>query len=693
VTSGLIILIGFVVSTIFVLIVWFLSKNTQKKSLIGAEIQRQKTEIIDIIERAVGEGKKGAKPQQQTSGNGGMPVWRKWGMALSVVPLVGSFVLAGMQGREGGFVGTAFAAGKDPFGICFDGNNIWVTNHESNDVIKLRASDGAILGQYVVGQYPSGICFDGTNIWVASPFSSNVTKLKASDGTILGTYTLDSPPGPICSDGNNIWVTNPESNDVIKLRASDGAILGRYSVSKYPGDICFDGNNIWVTEMANNDVIKLRASDGVNLGTFAAGSSPSSICFDGNTIWVTNPYNNDITKLRATDGVNLGTFAAGKFPFYICSDGTNIWVSNTNSNVTKLRANDGAILGTYKIGKDLNSMCFDGSNMWFSTLNNLIKLPVTTLIASATISSGTNSTQSLIPTTTKAPVSNIVTTNFNANILTVTYGNVTKTLAMPDVQTLLANFGYGGPRTQSGTVNNPPDYLYTAVALTDVIKGTAASPGVEPGGLTAGQSVQITGTGGYSVTFTYAQIMNGNFPTYNISGSPTTPATTSAAVPVIAIVYWANGNGLDSATGPFELGIIYGQPLLTDASNWVKMVTTISVISTSVTTTPSATYPANGATGVSVSGITFTWPLTAAPAGNTITYQFALAQASANTSANEFAILDYSDNISTNAEPCQETLQYGTVYWWEVRAVTMSSTGAVIATGSWTIQMFTTATK
>jgi hypothetical protein len=102
------------------------------------------------------------------------------------------------------------------------------------------------------------------------------------------------------------------------------------------------------------------------------------------------------------------------------------------------------------------------------------------------------------------------------------------------------------------------------------------------------------------------------------------------------------------------------------------------------------TYPTNGATSVPVSptNVTFTWPVVT---GTGITYQFALAQASANTTANEFAILDYSDNTITNAEPLQETLQYNTVYWWEVRAVTMNSSGGIAATGPWTVSMFTTA--
>jgi hypothetical protein len=102
------------------------------------------------------------------------------------------------------------------------------------------------------------------------------------------------------------------------------------------------------------------------------------------------------------------------------------------------------------------------------------------------------------------------------------------------------------------------------------------------------------------------------------------------------------------------------------------------------------TYPGNGATSVPVNAanLTFTWP---AVAGTGITYQFALAQASANTTANEFAILDYSDNTITNAEPLQETLQYNTVYWWEVRAVTTNSSGGIATAGPWTVSMFTTA--
>ena len=61
--------------------------------------------------------------------------------------------------------------------MAFDGANIWVTNVGSNNVTKLRASDGTNLGTFPVGGNPPGVAFDGANIWVTNSNSGTVTKL------------------------------------------------------------------------------------------------------------------------------------------------------------------------------------------------------------------------------------------------------------------------------------------------------------------------------------------------------------------------------------------------------------------------------------------------------------------------------------------------------------------------------------
>jgi DNA-binding beta-propeller fold protein YncE len=75
-------------------------------------------------------------------------------------------------------VGT-YATGTNPWGVAFDGTNIWVTNTGSNNVTKLLASTGATVGTYT---NPDAVAFDGTNIWVANDISFTVTKLLASTG-------------------------------------------------------------------------------------------------------------------------------------------------------------------------------------------------------------------------------------------------------------------------------------------------------------------------------------------------------------------------------------------------------------------------------------------------------------------------------------------------------------------------------
>ena len=110
--------------------------------------------------------------------------------------------------------GPDIAVGTEPYGIAFDGANIWVTNYSSNNVSKLRASDGAVLGSFAVSSGPTAIAFDGANIWVANPGSNNVSKLRASDGAVLGTYEVGAGPYGIAFDGAKIWVTNDTANSV-----------------------------------------------------------------------------------------------------------------------------------------------------------------------------------------------------------------------------------------------------------------------------------------------------------------------------------------------------------------------------------------------------------------------------------------------------------------------------------------------
>ena len=108
--------------------------------------------------------------------------------------------------------------------------------------------------------------------------------------------------------------------------------------------------------------------------------------------------------------------------------------------------------------------------------------------------------------------------------------------------------------------------------------------------------------------------------------------------------------------------------------------TTTTTNTTKITTTATVLYPAIGAQNVPIN-LTFTWPAVA----GAVSYEFALAQGIG--AANNFDILDYSNNTPTNSITAQETLLYNTTYNWEFRAVNANGSKS-----AWTVGFFTTKT-
>jgi len=280
-------------------------------------------------------------------------------------------------------INNTYSVGSGPFGVCFDGNHVWVTNTFSDNVKRLNPNTGETIDTYSAGGGPAGVCFDGTYIWIANQDSANLTRVNPVNGAIQ-TFSAGASPFAICFDGTSIWATNINTNNVTKLNPSTGAVIGTYNVGNTPPGsgplgICFDGSSIWVTNNFSNSVTKLNASTGANLGTFPVGSGPYGICFDGSAIWVVNYLSNNVTKLNSNTGATIGTYTVatgGVGAVGICFDGANIWVSNAGqASVTKLNPSTGAIVATHNTGVTPECICFDGANIWVANRdsNNVTK--------------------------------------------------------------------------------------------------------------------------------------------------------------------------------------------------------------------------------------------------------------------------------------------------------------------------------
>jgi hypothetical protein len=198
--------------------------------------------------------------------------------------------------------------------IAVDANYIWVSfyteinpdpgnpneplQYNGAYVSQLSATDGSILGQYQIANantqlIPNSINTDGSNVWITSP--AGVIKMRASDGSILGTYLQGSGPQYATYDGSNLWVSCGDgtvkqldaNGNVLKSfqAGSRGDNMGRPVIAQ--GVVCvsaihYDSN----TGVTTSTLYLLQSSDGTVLGSYKLAPLFISQAFDGTCFWV-----------------------------------------------------------------------------------------------------------------------------------------------------------------------------------------------------------------------------------------------------------------------------------------------------------------------------------------------------------------------------------------------------------------------
>jgi hypothetical protein len=141
-------------------------------------------------------------------------------------------------------------------------------------------------------------------------------------------------------------------------------------------------------------------------------------------------------------------------------------------------------------------------------------------------------------------------------------------LTASEIGSLPSYSGRAGFITSVGTIVGPDNYTgVTLITLCDLV-----------GGFNENNSLKITGSDGYSMVYTYAQI-NGDFLTFD----PVTGTEVNHTQPLTCIfAYSKNGITLPvgkDGEGPLRFAIIGKEVLLTEGHNWVKSVVKIEICS------------------------------------------------------------------------------------------------------------------
>ncbi len=175
-----------------------------------------------------------------------------------------------------------------------------MTNADANTVTKVNRATGSIVDTIDTGRVPYGITYDGTNMWVVNgPYQEQGSVQKISkSGVILGTYpTYGLTSRYVIFDGTNILVSNASSSDISKLRASDGAILFGHKGTAGSMGLLYEGRQVWT---AGELITRFDADSGLIINQYKLfNSSAYEVAFDGKNIWIAMYDVNKVVKLAS----------------------------------------------------------------------------------------------------------------------------------------------------------------------------------------------------------------------------------------------------------------------------------------------------------------------------------------------------------------------------------------------------------
>jgi parallel beta-helix repeat protein len=176
--------------------------------------------------------------------------------------------------------------------LAWDGSSIWTAALNGN-VYQLDPSTGAVLTQWKFpGVQPWGMTFDGTNLWI-NDFAEKKVYQMDRQGHLISTFIIPDTVGGakgLTWDGKNLYLMGWTSPVIYELN-KQGQELGRINIQGgyAGGGLTWDGQYFWAP--GGRGISRISRDGEIVGGIYAASEGTWDLCWDGTYLWASQRTN------------------------------------------------------------------------------------------------------------------------------------------------------------------------------------------------------------------------------------------------------------------------------------------------------------------------------------------------------------------------------------------------------------------
>ncbi|MFH2096015.1 MAG: hypothetical protein ABIJ16_09950 [Bacteroidota bacterium] len=207
--------------------------------------------------------------------------------------------------------------------IAWDGQYIYAGGYAEYQIYKVDPVTGTVAGTIPTDvKRPYGLTYDGTDLWIVDNDTKEIKKVRIDDGTILDTIFISTCPTTyptgLTWDGSKLWFNDPNgttsaaTGDMTRNIDVMGSVLSEYQAyGDYPSGMAFDGVYLWSADNFEQLIHQIDPATFTIVRSIIApgGSYPNGLAWDGEYLWVANNASDSIYQLNVGNPTSLGTVA------------------------------------------------------------------------------------------------------------------------------------------------------------------------------------------------------------------------------------------------------------------------------------------------------------------------------------------------------------------------------------------------